>query len=123
MSNTYLPTDQELKNCLSFLGLTMLVTLCSGDMERKEVTTPGTGFLLTEKELIFENYTSQRFGYTLSMSGVFSGMNDEHTDFELTFTGNELNKPVTIRTDYRNGYSDIMVNGNAYPADKLLALV
>jgi len=123
MSNTYLPTDEELQRCLHFLSLTILVTLCSGDMEKKEVTTKGTGFLLTEKELIFENYTSQRFGFTLAMSGVFKGVNSDHTDFELTFTGDELNKPVTIRTDYRNGSSIIIVNGHTYPDDKLLALV
>jgi hypothetical protein len=123
MTDAYLPTDEELKTCLHFLGLTMLVTLCSGDMEKKEVTTRGTGFLLTEKELIFENYTSQRFGSTLAMSGVLNGVNSDHTDFELTFTGDELNHPVTILTDYGSGSKDINVNGHAYPAHRLLALV
>ncbi len=120
MSNGYLPTDQELETCLRFLGLTILVTLCSGDMERKEVTTHGTGFLLTEKELIFENYTSQRFGSNLAMSGIFNGVNSDHTDFELTFTGDELNNPITIRTDYGSGSEAIIVNGHAYPPHRLL---
>lgn len=132
MSDQYKPTENEIKACLDFLSKTLVVTICHGDMEKKEVTTEGTGILLTEDELIFENYYSDRFGAqyakdkfgsTIKMNGSFKGVNKEKADFNLTFSGQELNFPVNIKSNFIGGETEITVNGEKYPADELLEML
>ena len=132
MADLYEPTKEEIKHCLDFLSKTLVVTICMGDTEKKEVITEGTGVLLTEDKLIFENYYSDRFGSfyqaekfgsTISMNGSFAGINQEKADFDLTFSGRELNKSINIRSSYRNGETDIVINGRRFAADDLLAML
>ena len=131
MADLYEPTKEEIKQCLDFLSKTLVVTIGMGDTEKKEVTTEGTGVLLTEDKLIFENYYSDRFGSfyqaekfgsTIRMNGSFAGINQEKTDFDITFSGRELNNPINIRSSYKNGETDILINGRRFAADDLLAM-
>jgi hypothetical protein len=103
-----------------------------GRYRKKEVTTEGTGILLTEDKLIFENYYSdrfgsfyqaERFGSTIRMNGCFEGVNQEKSDFDITFTGRELNGPINIRSSYRDGEADIVINGRRFKSDDLLAVL
>ena len=132
MADLYEPTKEEIKQCLDFLSKTLVVTIGMGDTEKKEVTTEGTGVLLTEDKLIFENYYSDRFGSfyqaekfgsTIRMNGSFAGINQAKADFDLTFSGRELNQPINIRSSYRNGETAIVVNGRRFAADDLLAML
>ena len=132
MADLYEPTKEEIKHCLDFLSKTLVVTIGMGDTEKKEVITEGTGVLLTEDKLIFENYYSDRFGSfyqaekfgsTISMNGSFAGINQAKADFDLTFSGRELNKSINIRSSYRNGETDIVINGRRFAADDLLAML
>lgn len=131
MADLYEPTKEEIKQCLDFLSKTLVVSIGMGDTEKKEVTTEGTGVLLTEDKLIFENYYSDRFGSfyqaekfgsTIRMNGSFAGINQEKTDFDITFSGRELNNPINIRSSYKNGETDILINGRRFAADDLLAM-
>ena len=38
MADLYEPTKEEIKHCLDFLSKTLVVTICMGDTEKKELS-------------------------------------------------------------------------------------
>ena len=57
------------------------------------------------------------------MSGSFKGVNKDKADFNLTFSGQELNFPVNIKSNFIGGETEITIKGEKYPADELLGLL
>ena len=102
MSALYEPRKEEIKQCLDFFSKTLAVTICLG---------------------FGSFYQAERFGSTIRMNGCFEGVNQEKADFDITSTGRELNGPINIRSSYRDGEADIVINGRRFKSDDLLAVL